>query len=121
MSEMGANPYAILPKQPGPRRLPTVRIAADKADAFRALARHQGLTPTAALAALVSTHTEARVPFSSRVRAKAGQGQRYNDLLPDPKVSQEKAELLAFDAKVAGVTLGEALRQLVDRCLEQSR
>ncbi len=115
------NSYAIQPKQLAPRRLPTVRISTDKADAFRALARQLGLTPTAALAALVSTHAEVRVPFSSRVRAKAGQGQRYNDLLPDPKVPQEKAELLAFDAEAAGVTLGEALRQLVDRCLEQSR
>lgn len=118
---MGANPYAILPKQPAPRRLPTVRIAPDKAATFRALARQQGLTPTAALATLVSTHAEVREPFSSRVRAEAGQGKRYNELLPDPRVPLEQAELLARDATVAGITLGEALRQLVNRCLEQGK
>lgn len=121
MSEMWANPYAILPRQPAPRRLPTVRIAADKAAAFRALARRQGLTPTAALAALVHTHAGIREPFSARVRGRAGQRQRYNDLLPDPKVPQEQADLLAEDAKAAGITLGEALRQLVGRCLAQSQ
>jgi hypothetical protein len=85
------------------------------------LARQQGLTPTAALAALVSTHAEVREPFSSRVRAEAGQGKRYTELLPDPKVPTEQAEDLAQDAEVAGISLGEALRQLVDRCLEQSQ
>ncbi|UKE46242.1 MULTISPECIES: hypothetical protein [Xanthomonas translucens group] len=111
--------YAIAPKQPAPRRLPTVRIAAEKAAAFRALARQQGLTPTAALAALVNAHAEIREPFSSRVRAKAGQGPRYTDLLPDPKVPKEQAELLAGDAKAARITLGEAMRQLVERCLKE--
>jgi hypothetical protein len=114
------NPYAILPKQPARGRLPTVRIAADKATAFRALACQQSLTPTAALASLVAAHAKVREPFSARVRARTGQGPRYNDLLPDPKVPQEQAELLADDAKAAGISLGEAMRQLVDRCLEQS-
>lgn len=31
-----------------------------------------------------------------------------------------RAEDLADDAREAGISLGEALRQLVDRCLEQS-
>ncbi|MCF5089261.1 hypothetical protein GIW57_03620 [Stenotrophomonas sp. PA-6-5C] len=114
-------PYAILPKQPAPRRLPTVRIATDKAAAFRALARQQGLTPTAALAALVNTHAEIREPFAPRVRAKPAEGRRYTELLPDPKVLTEQAKGLADDARMAGITLGEAMRQLVDRCLEQSR
>ncbi|MBA0297985.1 hypothetical protein D7Y24_06085 [Stenotrophomonas maltophilia] len=108
-------------RQPAPSRLPTVHIDADRAGAFRALARQQGVTPTAALAALVNTHAKVREPFSARVRAKAGQGKRYSDLLPDPKVPKSQAELLAVDAKAAGITLGEALRQLVDRCLRYSR
>jgi len=115
------NPYAIRPKQPAPRRLPTVRIAPDKAAAFRALARQQGLTPTAALAALVAAHADIRQPFGPRVRAKHGpDGMRYGAILPDPKVTEEVAEGLVRDARVAGISLGEAMRQLVDRCLELS-
>jgi len=112
--------YAIS-RRPVPYRLPTVRIDADKAAAFRALASQLGLTPTAALASLVVAHAEIREPFSARVRAKVGQGARYNDLLPDPKVSRAQAERLADDAWEAGISLGEAMRQLVDRCLEQSK
>ncbi|WP_166761631.1 hypothetical protein [Xanthomonas euroxanthea] len=67
----------------------------------------------------MNMHTEVRVPFSSRVRAKAGQGPRYNYLLPDPKVLREKAKPLADDPNEAGISLGEAMWQLVDRCLEQ--
>lgn len=115
------NSYAIQPKQPVPRRLPQFRIATDKAAAFRALARQQGLTPTAALAGLVNTHAEIRQPFAPRVPAKPAEGKRYTELLPDPKVPTEQAEDLAQDAKVAGISLGEALRQLVDLCLEQSQ
>ncbi|EMT5438732.1 hypothetical protein [Stenotrophomonas maltophilia] len=119
---MVRNPYAIRPKQPAPRRLPTVRIAPDKAAAFRALARQQGLTPTAALAALVAAHADIRQPFGPRVRAKHGpDGMRYGAILPDPKVSEEVAKGLIQDARTAGISLGEAMRQLVDRCLEQSR
>lgn len=116
-----ASPYAIHPKQPAPRRLPMVRIAANKATAFRALARQQGLTPTAALAVLVNTHASIRQPFAPRVRAKPAEGKRYTELLPDPKVPTEQAEDLADDARMAGISLGEALRQLVDRCLKHSR
>jgi len=117
-----SNAYAIPLKQPSPRRLPTVRIASDKAGALRALAGQQGLTPTAALAALVAAHADIRQPFGPRVRAQHGpDGKRYGAVLPDPKVTEEVAEGLVEDARKAGVSLGEAMRQLVDRCLEQSR
>jgi len=119
---MAGNPYAIQPKQPAPRRLPTVRIAADKAAQFRALARQRGGTASGALAALVAAHADIRQPFAPRVRAKHGpDGKRYGAILPDPKVSEEVAEGLVRDARTAGISLGEAMRQLVDRCLEQSR
>ncbi|MFW9374624.1 hypothetical protein ACE8DN_00685 [Xanthomonas perforans] len=119
---MVGNPYAIQPKQPVPRRLPTVRIAPDKAAAFRALARQQGLTASSALAALVTTHADIRQPFGPRVRAQhMPEGKRYGAVLPDPKVSEEVAKGLVQDARAAGISLGEAMRQLVDRCLEQSR
>ncbi|EKT2104438.1 TPA: hypothetical protein ACGRQA_000095 [Stenotrophomonas maltophilia] len=119
---MVRNPYAIRPKQPAPRRLPTVRIAPAKAAAFRALARQEGLTASSALAALVATHADIRQPFGSRVRAQHGpEGKRYGAVLPDPKVSEEVAFGLVEDARAAGISLGEAMRQLVDRCLEQSR
>lgn len=109
-------------RQPAPRRLPTVRIRTDKATAFRALARQQGLTPTAALAALVAAHADIRQPFEPRVRAPHGQeGRRYGAILPDPKVTEEVAKGLVEDALKAGISLGEAMRQLVDRCLEQSQ
>ncbi|WP_407364908.1 hypothetical protein [Xanthomonas campestris] len=108
--------------QPAPRRLPTVRIGTDKATAFRALARQLGLTPTAALASLVAAHAEVREPFEPRVRAQHGpDGRRYGAILPDPKVTEEVAKGLVEDARKAGISLGEAMRQLVDRCLEQSR
>ncbi len=117
-----ANPYAIQPKQPGPRRLPTVRIASAKAAAFRALARQRGLTASGALAALVAAHADIRQPFGPRVRARHGPGgKRHGAILPDPKVTEEVAKGLVEDARKAGISLGEALRQLVDRCLEQSR
>jgi hypothetical protein len=94
----------------------------DKAAAFRALARQQGLTPTAALAALVAAHSDTRQPFGPRARAQHGpDGRRYGAILPDPKVTEEVAEGLVRDARMAGISLGEAMRQLVDRCLEQSR
>ncbi|HGM6931075.1 TPA: hypothetical protein ACKQDF_000537 [Stenotrophomonas maltophilia] len=116
------NSYAIQPKQPVPRRLPMVRIAANKAAAFRALARQRGLTASGALAALVAAHADIRQPFGPRVRAKHGpDGKRYGAVLPDPKVSKEVAKGLVEDARAAGISLGEAMRQLVDRCLEQSR
>ncbi|WP_150114889.1 hypothetical protein [Xanthomonas euvesicatoria] len=119
---MVRNPYAIRPKQQASRRLPTVRIAPDKVAQFRALARQKGLTPTAALAALVAAHADIRQPFGPRVRAQHGpDGMRYGAILPDPKVSEEVAEGLVRDARTAGISLGEAMRQLVDRCLEQSR
>ncbi|MBN5032167.1 hypothetical protein [Stenotrophomonas maltophilia] len=117
---MVRNPYAIRPKQPVPRRLPMVRIAANKAAAFRALARQRGLTASGALAALVAAHADIRQPFEPRVRAKHGpDGMRYGAILPDPKVTEEVAEGLVRDARTAGISLGEAMRQLVDRCLEQ--
>lgn len=116
------NSYAIHPKQPVPRRLPTVRISPAKAAQFRALARQQGLTPSGALAALVAAHADIRQPFGPRVRAQHGpEGKRYGAVLPDPKVSEEVAFGLVEDARKAGISLGEAMRQLVDRCLEQSR
>ncbi|HDS1136809.1 TPA: hypothetical protein QDZ75_000807 [Stenotrophomonas maltophilia] len=119
---MVRNPYAIRPKQPAPRRLPTVRIAPAKAAAFRALARQQGLTASSALAALVAAHADIRQPFGPRARAQHGpDGRRYGAVLPDPKVSEEVAFGLVEDARAAGISLGEAMRQLVDRCLEQSR
>lgn len=118
---MTATDSYTISRRPVPCRLPTVRIAPDKAAAFRTLARQQGLTPTAALAVLVNTHAEIREPFAPRVRAKPAEGKRYTELLPDPKVPTEQAGDLADDARVAGISLGEALRQLVDRCLEQSR
>lgn len=119
---MAGNLYAIQPKQPASRRLPTVRIAPDKVAQFRALARQKGLSPTAALAALVAAHADIRQPFGPRVRAKHGpDGKRYGAILPDPKVSEEVAGGLVQDARAAGISLGEAMRQLVDRCLEQSR
>lgn len=119
---MVGNRYAIHPKQPAPRRLPMVRIAPDKAAAFRALARQQGLTASSALAALVATHADIRQPFGPRVRAQHGpDGKRYGAVLPDPKVSDEVAKGLVQDARAAGISLGEAMRQLVDRCLEQSQ
>jgi len=46
---------------------------------------------------------------------------RYGAVLPDPKVSEEVAKSLIQDARAARISLGEAMRQLVDRCLEQSR
>lgn len=113
-------PYAIHPKQPAPRRLPMVRIAPAKAAAFRALARQQGLTTSGALAALVAAHADIRQPFGPRVRAHHGpDGKRYGAVLPDPKVTEEVAEGVIEDARKAGISLGEAVRQLVDRCLEQ--
>lgn len=119
---MVRNPYAIRPKQPAPRRLPTVRIAPAKAAAFRALARQQGLTASSALAALVAAHVDIRQPFGPRVRAQHGpDGMRYGAVLPDPKVPEEVAKSLIQDARAARISLGEAMRQLVDRCLEQSR
>ncbi|NED66214.1 hypothetical protein G3I15_35335 [Streptomyces sp. SID10244] len=69
----------------------------------------------------MSTHAEIREPFAPRFRAKPAEGRRYTELLPDPKVPTEQAEGLADDARMAGISLGEALRQLVDRCLEQSQ
>ena len=118
---MAGNLYAIQPKQPASRRLPTVRIAPDKVAQFRALARQKGLTPTAALAALVAAHADIRQTFGPRVRAQHGpDGMRYCAVLPDPKVSEEVAKSLIQDARAAGISLGEAMRQLVDRCLEQS-
>ncbi|WP_414606809.1 hypothetical protein [Stenotrophomonas sp. FR010] len=117
-----AKGYAIAPKQPVPRRLPTVRIAPDKAAAFRALARQQGLTASSALAALAAAHADIRQPFGPRVRAQHGpDGMRYGAVLPDPKVYEEVAKSLIQDARAARISLGEAMRQLVDRCLEQSR
>jgi len=116
------NSYAIQPEQPAPRRLPTVRIAPAKAAQFRALARQNGLTPIAALAALVAAHCDIRQPFGPRVRAQHGpDGMRYGAILPDPKVTEKVAKGLVEDARKAGISLGEAMRQLVERCLEQSQ
>lgn len=114
-------PYTIPPKQPVLCRLPMVRLEPDKAAAFRALARLQGLKPTAALATLVGIHAEVRQPFSPRSRKASGQGERYTAALPDLHVPGEVASPLVDDARAAGISHTEALRQLVDRCLEQSR
>jgi len=114
--------YAIHPRQPARRRLPTVRIAPAKASQFRALARQQGLTPSGALAALVVAHADIRQPFGPRVRAQhVPEGKRYGAVLPYPRVSKEVAFGLLEDAREAGISVGEAMRQLVDRSLEQSQ
>lgn len=109
-------------RQPVTRRLPMVGITPAKAAAFRALAHQKGLTASGALAAVVSAHSKIRQPFGPSVRAQHGpDGRRYGAILPDPKVPEEVAKGLVRDARSAGITLGEVLRQLVDRCLEQSR
>jgi len=114
------NPYTIPRKQPVLCRLPMVRLEPNKAAAFRALARQQGLRPTAALATLVGIHAEVRQPFNGRSRKATGKGERYTAALPDLQVPGEVASPFMEDVRAAGISRTEALRQLVERCLEQS-
>lgn len=113
------NLYAIPSKPQDDHRLPMVRIAPKKAAAFRALAHRNGLSSTAALAALVNTHTTVRQPLTPRVRKGQGESARFTAALPDCRVSVKAGDALRADAQAAGVSLTEALRQLVDRCLMQ--
>jgi acetyl esterase/lipase len=113
------NHYVIPSKPQDVHRLPMVRLDPDKAASFRKLARSKGLSATAALAALVNTHAQVRQPLSPRVRKAQGESARFTAVLPDCRVSVMASDALRDDAKAAGVSLTEALRQLVDRCLVQ--
>jgi type II secretory pathway component PulM len=111
------NSYAIPSKPQGDHRLPMVRLDPDKAASFRKLARRKGLSTTAALAALVNTHAQVRQPLSPRIRKAQGESARFTAALPDCRVSATASDALRADAQAAGVSLAEALRQLVDRGL----
>lgn len=112
-----SNPYAIPSKPQDDHRLPMVRLAPEKAAAFRDLAHRNGLSTTAALAALVNTHAQVRQPLSPRIRKAKGESARFTAALPDCRVSATASDALRADAQAAGVSLTEALRQLVDRGL----
>lgn len=114
-----SNPYALPANPQDDHRLPMVRIAPEKAAAFRDLAHRNRLSSTAALAALVNTHATIRQPLTPRVRKGQGESARFTAALPDCRVSVKAGDALRADAQAAGVSLTEALRQLVDRCLVQ--
>ncbi|HGM5918178.1 TPA: hypothetical protein ACKP5X_000425 [Stenotrophomonas maltophilia] len=111
------NLYSLPPKAPAVHRLPMVRIAPAQATAFRVLARQRGLSCSSALAALVGKHARVRLPFNPRLRKAQGDSARFTVALPDCKVPADAGSALREDARLAGISLTEALRQLVNRSL----
>lgn len=114
--------YKLKPEPPkvGLEQIYAARIVPDVLTAFSSLAAEQGLSVQAALTQLLREHAQVRQPFSERVRLQKGEGQRYTVMLPECWVEPHVAMALLIDGNRAGIKRGEAVRQLVNRCLAAS-
>ncbi|MCO7473055.1 hypothetical protein [Stenotrophomonas maltophilia] len=114
-------PYALTPasRQPETIRLTMARLDPEQSLAFRRHARAHGLSTTAALVQLVEAHALERQPFQRPKRRPRAQSVNYSATLPAPLVAPEIGECLVEDAQAAGITQGEAFRQLISRSLAQ--
>jgi len=115
-------PYTLKPKPPKAdlEEIYAARIAPDVLAAFSSLAAEQGLSVQAALTQLLREPAQVRQPFAKRVRLQNGGGQRYTAMLPECWVEPHVAMALLIDGNRAGIKRGEAVRQLVSRCLAAS-